>query len=133
MISVVLLAYFTGGATKSYTHLIYIPILLSAYFWTIKGGTIAALLSGVLIGPLLPLNVAEGIMQTEGNWIIRLVVLTIVGFVAGGMFHKVNKLNEQAKERDYINPLTGTYNTNKLVNHLEERMNKGGNLCCFFN
>ena len=47
------------GVAKSYTHLIYIPILISAYFWGTIGGTSIAIISGVLIGPFMPISVSE--------------------------------------------------------------------------
>ncbi len=55
----VLLVYSTGGVAKSYTHLIYIPIIISAYFWGTIGGTSIAIISGVLIGPFMPISVSE--------------------------------------------------------------------------
>lgn len=60
VILVVLLVYFTGGIANSYSHLIYIPIILSAYFWGYKGGTVTAIISGVLIGPYMPISVSGG-------------------------------------------------------------------------
>lgn len=131
IISVVLLSYFTGGATRSYPHLIYIPIILSAYYWGIRGGIPVAIISGFLIGPFMPLNVSEGIMQSFSNWMIRLIILTLVGFITGYIFQKVKKLDKQARENDLINPLTGTYNTNKLISDLEKRINNGEKFAIF--
>lgn len=123
VISVTFLAYFTGGVTKSYTHLIYIPIILSGYFWGIAGGTSVGIISGILIGPFMPLNVPEGIMQTTYGWMIRLMILTLVGFITGYLFEKIRRLDEKTKESYLKSHLTGAYNLNELIHDLEERVN----------
>lgn len=123
VISIVLLVYLTDGIAKSYSHLIYIPIIMSAYFWGTKGGTSIAIISGILIGPFMPISVSEGIMQNTNNWMLRLIVLAIVGFITGYIFQKINKLNEKEKESYLISPLTGANNINRLINDMYEKIN----------
>lgn len=122
VILVVLLVYFTGGIANSYSHLIYIPIILSAYFWGYKGGTVTAIISGVLIGPYMPISVSGGIMQTTSNWVFRIVILAFVGFITGYFFEKINRLNEIAKEGYLTSPLTGANNINRLIDNLDKRI-----------
>jgi len=47
VIALFYLVYLTGGTTKVYLQLFYIPIILSAYYWGQTGGTITAALSGL--------------------------------------------------------------------------------------
>jgi EAL domain-containing protein (putative c-di-GMP-specific phosphodiesterase class I)/GGDEF domain-containing protein len=65
----------------------------------------------------------EAIIHSDNNYVIRLIIITSVGFVTGYNFEKVNKLNEQAKINALINPLTGTYNINKLISDLDKKIN----------
>jgi EAL domain-containing protein (putative c-di-GMP-specific phosphodiesterase class I)/GGDEF domain-containing protein len=125
VVSIALLAYFTGGAARSYLHLIYIPVILSAYFWRIRGGMYVAIIAGVIVGPFMPMSVSEGIMQSPSNWMIRLIIITIVGFVIGYILNKIDELNKKADESLFISPITGMYNINKLMLNLKERMDKG--------
>jgi EAL domain-containing protein (putative c-di-GMP-specific phosphodiesterase class I)/GGDEF domain-containing protein len=123
VISVVFIVDLTGGAPNAYTHLIYIPVILSAYYWGLLGGVIVAAAAGVLISPLVPVHFTEAIIHSDNNYVIRLIIITSVGFVTGYNFEKVNKLNEQAKINALINPLTGTYNINKLISDLDKKIN----------
>lgn len=119
------IVFATNGTQNVYLHLIYIPIILSAYFWGIKGGLSVAILAGILAGPFMPLNISEGIMQSTGNWITRLIILGIVGSITGALFQKIEKLNTEVHRRDLISPLTGIYNINKLLGDLKKKIDKG--------
>ncbi len=126
VISVLFIVYLTDGTKNGYLQLIFIPIIVSAYFWWVSGGVNVAVVSGILAGPLMPLSVSEGIMQSYDTWITRLLILSFVGFVTGYLFKKVDKLDKKERERDFVSPFTGLYNTNKLILDLEKRMNNGG-------
>jgi predicted signal transduction protein with EAL and GGDEF domain len=107
--------------------MIYLPILLSAYFWGTKGAVIVAILSGILAGPFMPLDVSRGIMQSTTNWIVRIIILTIIGFFTGSLFVKNKKLSDETRIKDLTNPLTGLYNNTKLLKDLEEKVENGEN------
>ncbi len=63
----------------------------------------------------MPLNISEGIRQSTGNWITRLIILGIVGSITGALFPKDRKTNNEIHRRGLISPLTGIYNINKLL------------------
>ena len=44
---VITVVYFTGGTKFSYSHLIYIPILFSSFFFRLAGGILGGLISGI--------------------------------------------------------------------------------------
>lgn len=123
VIAVLFIVYITDGAKNGYLQLIIIPIIMSAHFWGVSGGVSVAVISGILAGPLMPLNVSEGVTQSYDNWVIRLLILIFVGFVTGWLFKKVDKLDKVSREKDFISPSTGIYNTNKLIINLDKRMN----------
>lgn len=125
IVIVLFVVFHTGGSKNVYLHLIYLPIIMSAYFWGVKGAVIVAIISGVLAGPLMPLDVPRGIMQSTTNWVSRIIILTIIGFFTGSLFEKINKLSYETKIKDLTNPLTGLYNTRKLLSDLEEKIESG--------
>ncbi|AHM57700.1 putative signal transduction protein (plasmid) [Peptoclostridium acidaminophilum DSM 3953] len=120
--TILIFVYLTNGTQNVYLHLIYIPIILAAYFWGVRGSLIVALVSGILAGPFMPLIVSQGIMQSTENWTTRIIILSIVGSITGILFKKVDKLNEEIRKKDLINPFTGLYNTNKLIEDLQEKI-----------
>lgn len=114
--------YFTDGTKNVFAHLFYLPIILSAYYFGIKGSVIVSIISGILIGPLMPLSISDGIMQSYSNWIVRTFIFTAVGLMTGYIFRIGDKLYKEVIEREFINLYTGAYNTNKLFINLEDRM-----------
>jgi HD-GYP domain-containing protein (c-di-GMP phosphodiesterase class II) len=77
-ILVSILVYLTGGTIQVYANLMYIPIALTALTASIKFSILHAIFSGLLLGPFMPLNVNDSIMQQPMNWLFRLAIYTIV-------------------------------------------------------
>ncbi len=77
------LVYATGGTKFVYSHTMYIPILLAAFFFRVPGGLLAGIVGGLILGPLMPLNVASGEMQLTANWMYRLGMFSLIGSIAG--------------------------------------------------
>ena len=65
-----LIVYLTGG-TNAYVHLMYIPILLSVFIFEPLASAILCLFAGFMVGPFMPYNVEEHIMQTPESWLFR--------------------------------------------------------------
>ena len=120
-----LIVFLTDGTRNVYLQLFYIPLILSAYYWGVKGGISAAIISGIILGPFMPLSVSEGIMQSTSNWVIRLLIYMLIGYIIGYAFNRMARLDREAQERNLINLLTGIYNTNKLLIDLEKRIEEG--------
>lgn len=115
---VLVIVYITGGTKDAYLHLIYLPIILSAYYWGAIGGLIVGVVSGFLLG-LLPMDVAKGISQSTISWVYRTFLFTIIGYVTGVLFEMVYKLNERLKDKEFISDLTGLFNSKKLFKVLK--------------
>lgn len=76
-------AQLAGGAKSVVPHLFYLPIVLAAVRFGYRVAAATAVLSGVLAGPLLPLDISTGTAQHVGGWMTRLgIFLTIGLFVA---------------------------------------------------
>ncbi|CAM3866529.1 GGDEF domain-containing phosphodiesterase [Alkalicoccus chagannorensis] len=122
VILLVYLVYQTDGTNTSYLQLTYIPIILSAYYWNIRGGVAAGLIAGLAFGPLMPLSVSAEVMQPVANWVLRLGIFTFIGGFTGYIFSLMHRRKKDALHKSYKNPFTGVYNTKKLFEHLEERI-----------
>ncbi len=80
------LVYYTGGIKYVYSHTIYIPIILMAATTGYQGGLLSALISSMLLGPFMPIDVATGEQQDAINWLYRMLILVSTGGLAGISF-----------------------------------------------
>lgn len=94
------LVYYTGGTRHSYLHIIYIPILITAYYYKGIGGFIAGIVAGIVLGPFMPINTNTMLMQDTVNWSFRMLYFTLTGTFAGLLFdlldHQLEKINQIA-------------------------------------
>jgi hypothetical protein len=80
-----------GGAGSAYSQLMYFPILLAAWLFTAPGAVIVALVGGLTLGPLMPLNTATGEMQTAAQWLSRMTFFAVFGALAGQASRMFNR------------------------------------------
>jgi len=78
-----LVSFLLGGADSVPPHWFYIPILLAAARFGLRGAVITALAAGILAGPLLPADVATNEVQPLADWLGRLGFFTGIGVVMG--------------------------------------------------
>lgn len=73
--------YAAGGTRSALTHAFYLPIIFAAsrFRWPVTLATAGA--AGVLVGPLMPLDVSEGTAQSPATWIGRLVAFLTIGLL----------------------------------------------------
>lgn len=58
-----------------------------------------SLVAGVVVGPLMPLDVAQGTAQTSGNWIARLLIFVLIGQLTAYLVrHSLPSLATQLRE-----------------------------------
>lgn len=115
-IVIALLVYITGGTSKVYTNLMYIPIALISSTNGSKIGIFHALLSALMVGPFMPLNTSLNLMQQPINWIVRLFVYISIAFIIG-YFSDYNKKNKEYTTNLLTHDLiTGFKNIESLKN-----------------
>src|SRR6476620_2480163 len=78
-----LIVYVTGGTKFAYLHLMYIPIILASFSFGVRGGIITAIAGGILLGPLMPLDVENNIGQPIYTYIYRTVFFIIISGIVG--------------------------------------------------
>ena len=113
------LVYFTGGTKTSWPQFNFIIILMAAYFFKVKVAVILALVLGLLMGPIMPMDVNLNLSQSTTNWIVRTMMFMIVGFFAGTMFERNMKFSEQIIKKDTTDAVTGLYNKHIMLNKIE--------------
>jgi PAS domain-containing protein len=81
----------TGGTRHGWLHMLYVPILLSAWGFGVAGGVVTGAAAGLAVGPAMPLDVAAGTMQEPLNWLARLGAFAGVGAVGGALFSSLRR------------------------------------------
>lgn len=104
------LVYATGGTAFAWLHLMYIPVLLAAAFFRVPGGLLAAVIAGLLLGPFMPLFVANDVAQQTGNWLFRTLFFLLIGLFAGIISQILNGRLDRIKKQAYFDGLTGLPN-----------------------
>lgn len=61
----------------------YVPIALISSVYGFKWGVVHALFSGLLVGPLMPLDTGLGTTQSPVNWVIRVVMYISIALIIG--------------------------------------------------
>jgi len=112
----------TGGNKNAFVQLMYIPIILSAFYFGTKGAVIAATLAGFTCGPLMPIDVSAGLMQRPSACILRLVIFNVVGIFCAITLKRISVYKEKEIDRLNKNTVTGLFNAGKLRLDLEELM-----------
>ncbi|MEN8141453.1 MAG: bifunctional diguanylate cyclase/phosphodiesterase [Thermodesulfobacteriota bacterium] len=126
MALVAALVYLTGGTKYVYTHLIYLAIIGTAAFFTVPGGLISAIVAGLLLGPLMPLDVSAGLSQEPGNWLLRTLFFTFVGVTAGYIFKFINFQIDYLTRQAYIDRNTNLPNHRAFLLELARLRHQGG-------
>lgn len=83
VVLVAAVVYLAGGAGSAYSQLMYFPILVAALLFTTPGAVIVALAGGLTLGPLMPLNLAAGELQSAAQWLSRTLFFVVFGALAG--------------------------------------------------
>lgn len=116
------IVYATGGIRFVYSHTMYVPIILAALFFKVPGGVIAAMVAGLVLGPLMPVDTTTAEMQTTANWVFRMVMFLLMGAVAGASFRLMHIHVTELKWLAYHNLETGLPNQAFLVSRLSDMM-----------
>jgi len=79
------LVFKTGGTPNAFAHLMYIPIALVSSIFGKKHGTIHALFSGLLLGPVINygLHTSSAIALDANNWTVRVIIYAAIALIIG--------------------------------------------------
>lgn len=111
--------YATGGTRNGYLHVMYIPVILGGILYGWRGGIFIGILSGVILGPLMPLNTATLEMQPLYSWLMRLLFFSMSGGLVGFMFETIRD-----KMKEVTNLYTHDLSTGiKTFNHYWQNNN----------
>lgn len=124
--SLLLLSYsvvfYTGGTYFGYVHLFYLPIVLAGFFFAFKGGLIVGFIAGILVGPFMPLVVADNIMQPLHSLLIRAIFFVLIGGVSGLGSSIFRAYLSELKHRFLTNYVTGLPNFFGLETTFHEKV-----------
>ena len=112
---VTLFVYLTGGIKFVYSHSMYIPVLLAGFLLGIKGGVLFGVLGGLALGPLMPIDVGTGEMQSTLNWVYRAGFFILIGFLSGAASDSVQSYLKHLRWLARHDPVTGLPNRRALL------------------
>lgn len=112
------LVHATGGIKYVYSHSMYIPVMLAGLCYGWSGGVLIAIVAGIALGPLTPLEVATGEPQQAANWLFRTGFFLFIGSLSGvasnAALAHVRKLQWMTRH----DPATGLPNLTALLDAL---------------
>ncbi|MGE4353266.1 MAG: EAL domain-containing protein [Oscillospiraceae bacterium] len=120
IVAISLIVYLSGGTSAAFTHLMYIPIILSALYFNVIGAAAAAILGGLLLGPKMPKNVLLHVTQEPVGWLFRLTMFMIVGIMVAILFSRIKVHKKSDLEKSFQHFVTGQPNINMLKLDLEK-------------
>ena len=91
-----LVAYALGGAGPVPPHWFYVPIIFAALRFGWPTTLLTSVVSGVVAGPLLPLDVSEGTAQTFSDWGMRTAFFIFIGQVLALLINQPRSSQLQA-------------------------------------
>jgi EAL domain-containing protein (putative c-di-GMP-specific phosphodiesterase class I) len=95
----------------------YIPILLAGMFLGSPYGLIAALIGGIVLGPIMPLEVSTGEPQLLMNWMYRLLMFVAIGGLSQHFSSRFRRKALLNKKLMSTNIETDIPNTNSLIDY----------------
>lgn len=120
VVVVALVVYIFSGSRYSYTHLMYMPILIAGYALGFWQTLIIALISGLVLGPFMPQDVQIGLDQPLFTWFFRLIMFLIIGAINAVLNVQIKSFQRLEINRLYTNSITNYPNMNRLKYDLEQ-------------
>ena len=90
-----------GGTDGAFPHLMYIPIILSAYYFSTNVTIICSAACGLALGPWMPKNVPLSLAQMPMSWMA--IIIIIIGIIRSALFQRVDY---QLKEKQHAKSKT---------------------------
>ncbi|MCV2395263.1 EAL domain-containing protein [Actinotalea sp. M2MS4P-6] len=100
------LVWVTGGSQRAFSHTFYVPIVLAAVRFGLRGTLVTSAAAATLAGPLMPLDTTTGEAQAPHAWIVRAVMFLAVGTLVTFAFEARRRAAERQLARDVRETLT---------------------------
>lgn len=116
------LVYMSGGVKYVYVHSMYVPIFLASVLFGVNGGVLVALVGGILLGPLMPVDIITSERQDIFNWLYRIGFFTLIAFLVGSLRYLILdfiKKEEWSLTHDVI---TGLPNRVMLNSNIQKQL-----------
>ena len=84
LVVVWVVVYAANGTSNVFPHLAYVPVIVASLVLGLRGGLATAVAGGVLMGPLMPLNVELGLAQPVENMVLRAFFFVLIAVTTGG-------------------------------------------------
>lgn len=96
-----------GGTRTAFPHLFYFPVVAAGALLGGRGGAVVGVVAMVLCGPGTPLDVAAGVPQSPGNWLVRGAFFVTIGALTGASVRGTVEGMEHTLARRLHGELTG--------------------------
>ncbi|MBY0291770.1 MAG: GGDEF domain-containing phosphodiesterase [Alphaproteobacteria bacterium] len=128
-ISVYVIVEIAGGTQFVHLHILYIPIILSGFLFSVRGGIGAGIAAGLLMSPFMPSIHSYDLSQPFFLWALRLVFFTLVGATAGIASSIFRDYLEELELKQITDFLTGLPNLSGLVQTFSKLINNTNQSC----
>jgi len=135
---IAIIVYITGGTANVFTNFMYIPIAIVSVTNGIKHGVINAVTNALLMGILMSLEVSTDLMQDSFDWVIRMLIYSMIAFIIGYFVEQRNKEfrknidNEKEINEEQIAMIFALVKLSESRdNYLDMHIERVGSLCKF--
>ncbi len=111
----------TGGTTYAYPYIMLFPVLLSASWYGVPGGILAASAASIAMA-FMPLDTRQGIAQQPENYLLRGAFYLILGGISGWLFHSRRRAFDSHHQVARTDQGSGLANQAALGEDLHERL-----------
>jgi len=98
--------HIVSGISQIFPHLFYIPIIIAAFWWGLKGGLLASLFLGAM-------HVASFLPEVHQPALVKSSAFIVVGCAVGIMSYMRNRTEERVKRLNLV--LRAVRNVNQLI------------------
>lgn len=104
-----------GGTAFAYLHILYIPILLAGFTFSVGGGLFTGIISGLLLSPYITTSYDYELTQPFSSWFLRLTMFSLIGAIAGMGASIFKAYITELEIKNITDPHTGLPNLNGLT------------------
>jgi EAL domain-containing protein (putative c-di-GMP-specific phosphodiesterase class I)/GGDEF domain-containing protein len=113
------IVYATGGTGYAYPYVILLPVILSAAWFGLFSTVLVSLIAGLLLGPLMPMDVDRGLMQSYQNWLARICFFALIAVFTSWLFQSFRASTKRHLREIQIDRDTGLPNQAALKEDLK--------------